>query len=307
VYGDSNGNTLRLYSNPAYIGTADTTHLTPTNVQSGFIVLDSSRGGGVPITRDVGATQVFTRNNPQSVASPIWGSASASAVKYGQTFLDDVTVNGATRGYSGTTELLSFVTTNVVQAAFVGYYGGDGVSGNLNRERLGEIILFESALDDTTRAGIEAYLMKKWLGKARDGYSDATAASVSGSGSLQASQPDRLPSFGPGFTGTVELSGSAFAFTLSTNALGQATATPATAIPGALSVSAAGTVTVHFAFHPPAGTYTLMTYGSVTAEGFAGWSLATTGNTPPGPVLLKPTATALTLLVVPQGTLISVQ
>jgi len=44
--GDLNGNTLRLYNNTAYIGTADTSHLTPTNVQSGFIVLDSSRGGG---------------------------------------------------------------------------------------------------------------------------------------------------------------------------------------------------------------------------------------------------------------------
>jgi hypothetical protein len=50
-----------------------------------------------------------------------------------------------------------------------------------------------------------------------------------------------------------------------------------------------------------------MSYGSVAGQSFAGWSLATTGSTPPGPVLLKPTATALTLFVVPQGTLISVQ
>lgn len=307
VYGDSNGNTLRLYRNPAYIGTATTGQHTPTNVQSAFIVLDSSRGGGVPITYDVSASSVFTRNNPQSVASPIWGSASASAVKYGQTFLDGVTVNGATAGYSGTTELLSFVTTNVVQAAFFGFYGGDGVSGNLNRERLGEIILFESALDDTTRAGIEAYLMKKWLGKARDGYSDATGASVDGGGTVSATTPDRLPAFAETFSGSVSLTADAFAFTVGTNALGQVAVTPPVTIPGTLSVAASGTLTVHFAVRPPPGTYPIITFGSIADQGFAGWTLATDGDKPTGPVLLKPTATALTLLVVPQGTLISVQ
>jgi hypothetical protein len=306
-YGDSNGNTLRLYSNPAYIGTADTGHLTPTNVQTGFIVLDSSRGGGVPITRDVNATQVFTRNDPSSIASPIWGANTSTALKNGLTFLDGVSVNGASRGYNGTAEVLSFVATNVLQAAFFGWYGGDGSpDGNRNRERLGEILLFETALADDARALTEDYLMRKWLGRTRAAYSDLSAASVSGSGSVSASQPDKLPSFGAGFTGTVALSGGAFAFTLSTNALGQATSAPATAIPGALSVSAAGTVTVHFGFRPPAGTYTLMSYGSVTGGGFAGWSLATTGSTPAGPVQLKQTGTALTILIVPQGTLIQV-
>jgi hypothetical protein len=304
VYGDSNGNTLRLYRNPAYIGTATTGQHTPTNVQTGFIVLDSSRGGGVPITYDVSASSVFTRNNPQLVSSPIWGSASAGAVKNAQTFLDSVAVNGATRGYSGTTELLSFVTTNVVQAAFFGFYGGDGTSGNLNRERLGEIILFESALDDTTRAGIEAYLMKKWLGRARDGYSDATGASVDGSGTVSATTPDRLPAFAETFSGSVSLTADAFAFTVGTNALGQVTVTPPVTIPGALSVTAAGTLTVHFGVRPPAGTYTLLSYGSVAGQGFADWTLTTDGDKPAGPVLLKPTATALNILVAPQGTLI---
>ncbi len=306
-YGDSNGNTLRMYRNSAFIGTADTGNLTPTNVQTGFIVLDSSRGGGVPITRDVYASQVFTRNDPSLIASPIWGSNTTNALKNGRTFLDGVAVNGAARGYSGTAELLSFVATNVLQAAFFGWYVGDDATGNRNRERLGEILLFETALADDARILVEDYLTRKWFGRARSAYSDLTAASASGSGTLRASQPDRLPSLGAGFTGTVELSSNAFAFTLSTNALGQATAKPATSIPGTLSVPAAGTVTVNFEFRPPTGTYTLMRYGSVAGQGFAGWTLATTGSTPPGPVLLKPTATALTLFVVPQGTLISVQ
>ena len=307
VYGDSNGNTLRLYRNPAYIGTATTGQHTPTNVQTGFIVLDSSRGGGVPITYDVSASSVFTRNNPQSVASPIWGSASASAVKNGQTFLDGVAVDGATSGYSGTTELLSFVTTNVVQAAFFGFYGGDGTSGNLNRERLGEIICFESALSDATRASIEAYLMKKWLGKARDGYSDITAATVSGSGTLQASKPSQLPSFDAGFSGTVALSGTAFDFTLTTNAVGAFVVIPTTVIPGSLSVADTGTLTVHLAVVPPADAYPLITCGSVAGAGFAGWSLVTDGELPAGTVALKTSSTGVTLIVVSPGTLFLLQ
>ena len=302
--GDTSGNTLRLYRNPAYIGTGTTGQHTPTNVQTGFIVLDSSRGGGVPITYDVSASQVFTRNNPQSVSSPIWGSASAGAVKYGQTFLDGVAVDGATRGYSGTTELLSLVTTNVVQAAFFGFYGGDGASGNLNRERLGEIILFESALSDGRRTDIEAYLMRKWLGKARSGYSDATAATVSGSGTVTAAQPQQLPAFAETFTGAVALTATAFDYTLTTNAAGAFVMTPATAVPGALAVAATGTVAVHFAVRPPPGTYPIITFGSIAGQGFAGWTLTTDGDKPAGPVSLKSTGTALNLFVVSQGTLL---
>jgi len=303
-YGDSNGNTLRMYRNPAFIGTADTGNLTPTNVQTGFIVLDSSRGGGVPITRDVAASQVFTRNNPQSVASPIWGTTSASAVTNGQTFLDGTAVNGSVRGYNGTTELLSFVATNTVQAAFFGFYGGgDPANGNKNRERLGEIILFETALSDSTRAGIEAYLMKKWLGKARAGYSDSTAASVSGVGSVLAAKPSQLPSFNPGFSGTVALSGTAFDYTFTTNASGAYVMSPVTVIPGTLSVAAAGTLTVHFAVKPPAGTYPLVTCGAITGGGFAGWSLVTDGALPAGTVALKSSSAGATLTVASRGTL----
>lgn len=306
--GDVAGNTLRLYRNPAYIGTGTTGQHTPTNVQTGFIVLDSSRGGGVPITLDVNASQVFLRSNPQSAASPIWGPGTAGAVTNGQTFLDGVSVNGAARGYSGTTELLSFVATNAVQAAFFGWYGGiDGANAPKNRERLGEIILFESALAEGTRSDIEAYLMKKWLGKARAGYSDATIATVTGSGTVTAAKPQQLPALGGGFTGSVALTGAAFDYTLTTNAVGQYVVTPATAFPGSLSVPATGTINLTFAVRPPAGTYPVITYGSVTGTGFSGWTLTTAGEQPAGPVALRSTGTALNVQIVPRGTLLLMQ
>jgi len=304
--GDVGGNTLRLYRNPAYIGTGTTGQQTPTNVQSGFIVLDSSRGGGVPITLNVDANQVFTRDNPQSAASPIWGANTASAVKNGRTYLDGVSVNGASRGYSGTTELLSFVATNTVQAAFFGWYGGDNVA-TPNRERLGEILLFESALSDGTRAGIEAYLMRKWLGKARAGYSDATAATVTGAGAVTAAKPQQLPSFDAGFSGAVALTSTAFDYTLTTNAAGAYILTPATAIPGTLAVAATGTINVLFDVKPPAGKYTVVSYDAIAGDGFAGWTLSAGGKVPPGHMTLKATATALQLYVASQGSLFWLQ
>jgi len=308
VYGDSNGNTLRLYRNPAYIGTSTTGQQTPTNVQSGFIVLDSSRGGGVPITYNVDASSVFTRPNYQTASSPIWGSASADAVKYAQTFLNGAAVNGATTGYSGTTELLSFVTTNVVQAAFFGYYGGDGTSGNLNRERLGEILLFETALTNSTRTDIEAYLMRKWFGKMRAGYSDFTVTTVSGNGTVTASQPQQLPSFAADFSGSVTLTTNVFSYTVTTNTAAQYVIKPTTSVAGGiLSVATAGTVTLQFNVKPPPGPYTLATYGSITGTGFSNWTLATSGSVPDGAVLLKSGSTALTFVVTAPGTIIQLQ
>ena len=105
-------------------------------------------------------------------------------------------------------------------------------------------------------------------------------------------------------SGSVALTGTAFDYTLTTNAAGAFVATPATAFPGALSVPATGTINLTFAVKPPAGTYPIMTYGSVTGAGFSGWSLTTSGNKPSGPILLKPAATALNIFIAPQGTLI---
>jgi hypothetical protein len=305
VYGDSNGNTLRLYRNPAYIGTSTTGQHTPTNVQTGFIVLDSSRGGGVPITYDVSASSVFTRDNPQSVSSPIWGASSAGAVKNAQTFLNGVAVNGATRGYSGTTELLSFVTTNVVQAAFFGFYGGDGATGNLNRERLGEIILFESVLTNTARADIEAYLMAKWLGRpAKDtATSHHRPATVTGSAR---SPPQASGSFPSSTQRSPATSPSPIPPRLLgfDDDVGQHVVSPSLTTTAALTVPAAGTISVDFLARPTAGTYTLLSYGSASGTGFADWTLATSGDFRTDPVRLQETATALNIVVIPQGTMI---
>ncbi|MDA3923665.1 MAG: hypothetical protein PF904_03085 [Kiritimatiellae bacterium] len=304
--GETRGNTLRLNTNPDYIGTQNTVAV-PTDVQSGFIVLDSSRGGGAPILRDVANSTVITRDNPQDVDSPIWGSITTDALKSGATYLDGISVDGATQGYSGRNELLSFVATNIFEAAYFGYYGGDS-SLTPNRERIGEIILLESDLDETTRIDIEAYLMKKWLGKAHDGYVDVTESTVSGDGTLNAVRPSQLPSFDSGFNGIVNLSGSSFEYTVQNNMVGDYEIVPdSVTIPGTLNVPATGTINVDFDVSPAGGIYPLITFGSIIDDGFENWSLVTTGDVPEGIVRLIKTDTGLSLQIIAQGTIILVR
>ena len=133
-----------------------------------------------------------------------------------------------------------------------------------------------------------------------------TAATVAGTGSVSAPDPARLPAFDPAFSGTVALSASAFDFTVTTNAAGATIVVPSAVIPGTLAVAASGTIRVHFTVKPPAGSYPLLTYGALAGTGFSGWALSTDGQQPAQPVILSKTQTALTLLVVPQGTLLRI-
>ena len=156
-------------------------------------------------------------------------------------------------------------------------------------------------------ADIEAYLMAKWLGKARAGYSDFSAATVAGSGTITANTLSQLPALGAGFSGNAVIATNVFAFTVSTNAVGQYTVSRSVAFPARLTVPASGTVSVTFLAKPKSGSYTLLSYGSAAGTGFAGWSLTTSGSKPNSPVRLRATATALSIAVIPQGTLTCVR
>ena len=68
-------------------------------------------------------------------------------------------VDGSTSGFSGRPELLSFQFDRQIEIKCFGYYGHD-TAARPNREMLGEILLYNTALDDETRERIEAYLMK---------------------------------------------------------------------------------------------------------------------------------------------------
>ena len=93
-------------------------------------------------------------------------------------------------------------------------YSGSTTATSPNYEIMGEWILYSKTLDDDTRRSIEAYLMRKWLGKQLDGFSDFRGMTVVGAGVLAAEGPEFLPELTDAFTGSLEFSRTAWDFTL---------------------------------------------------------------------------------------------
>ena len=261
--GDTKGNTLRLFQEPAPSGESGSTNAKSVDVRTAFVALDSSNGGGMPLIDKVGANDKIRDRVPTSdINAPIWSRNTAAAVKGGVTRLDGSVVDGATAGYHGRPEVLSLETTANVPLSYFGWYGGD-IATNANSEVLGEILLFGRTLPEATRAGIEAYLMRKWTGALPAGYVDLRAATVAGTGTVRARSFASLPSFADTFSGTLELGQSGFAFGLDTRKTPAVSG--AASVPCAVTLPKACTITVDCAVQPAPGRYPL-----VSAASFAG-------------------------------------
>ena len=302
IYSDDNkGNTLRRRTgSPSNGEDSSTTGVVPVNVRTAFVALDSSNGGGMPLLDSVGASgQIKARVPTTSCSTPIWTNTTAAAVINGTTRLDGKAVDGTKTGYSGWPEVLSLETTANVAINYFGYYGNDDAK-TPNAEILGEILLYDTLLDDATRAGIESYLMKKWTGRLPDGYMDFQDATVTGSGIVRAPTAAALPSFA-NFDGTGVVAQAAFAFTLDPSA------TPAVpdalTVPCALELPAACTATVTCASKPRAGTYTLISAASFARP--TTWTLNAAGTAGNATLKLRATSNALLLDVInPSATII---
>ena len=300
IYGEARGNTLRRREGtpPAKEDNA-TTGVVPVNVRTAFVALDSSNGGGMPLLDTVGATGLIkARVPPADIGTPIWTNATVAAVTGGVTRLDGTKVNGTVAGYNGWPEVLSLETTENVPISYFGYYGVDKAA-TPNVEILGEILLYDTPLDGATRAGIEAYLMKKWTGRLPKGYADFRSATVTGSGIVRAQTVASLPSFAD-FAGTGVVAQAEFAFTL------DASATPAVpdalAATCALALPAACTATVTCAAKPRPGTYTLLSAPSFARP--VAWTLNTAGATEGTVMSIRVTGTAVLLDVISPGTVL---
>ena len=106
--------------------------------------------------------------------------------------------------------------------------------------------------------------MKKWLGKLRDGFSDFRDMTVSGDGVLAAEGPEYLPTLTAAFTGSLEFSRTAWAFTLPID--GGDAALDAVDLSGrTVSIPAEVTVNIDMAGAKD-GTYLLMRVGSFSGE-----------------------------------------
>ena len=243
---------------------SDTSTFVSINVKAGFFALDTTRGGGTVIASTVNGTGGSFKSRS---GTPIWQSGCAAAVKGASAYLDGKQIDATVSGYSSCPEVFSFnlQESDAAQAAKVfGYSGTASTTTFTNPEIMGEWLLHSKRQSETDRAGIEAYLMKKWLGKLREGFSDFRGMTVSGDGVLAAVGPEYLPVLTSAFTGSLEFSRTEWSFTLPTDGSGSAVdavdlGSRHVALPAAVVVNLDVTGS-------KSGTYVLMSAGSF-AEG----------------------------------------
>ena len=132
----------------------------------------------------------------------------------------------------------------------------------------GEIIVYDKVLEDDVRKRIEAYLMWKWLGVARDEYSVSTNMTLTGSGSVTIASKEQMPKFDAQFAGAAAFGESAFDFTVN----GDGSVSGAVDMgAAAISFPAACTANVSFADGMKVGTYPLIKGGEIASE--TSWTL----------------------------------
>ena len=253
-----------------------------------FMVIDTSRGGGTPFPSWAGGGggEILHRGDNPAVTDPIWSEGCADQVTNGITKLDGVTVDGTVNGFNGRPELIS-LTANP-STADISTKGLGCIVKNENQEIIGESIFYDVVLEGDVRAGIEAYLMGKWLGKVPEGYADFRGVTVTGAGTLRVPGAKYMPTIGVGFTGSVVLSADtlSFAFDGSSTVASNAMSLPGTDIAFPAEVA----VNLSFASSPSPGVrYTLIagdidvsatefTLGTVSGAGNRKLSLAYDGQ-----------------------------
>jgi hypothetical protein len=211
------GRTLRLNAAPTY-----NTTVVPLSARTVFVVQDSVKGGGSPFISTVGGSgDIISRLTKWPAMQPdpglpVWRDKTANVFKEGATYLDGREIDGAVEGFQGRPELLTAVGGRNFNLGAFGFYNYlQDVTNNVDYgEVQGEIIVYDRVLDDAVRGQIEAYLMWKWLGLAREGYSVASNMTVSGEGKVNVSSFTQVPKFASSFTGTAAMEGSAYSFTV---------------------------------------------------------------------------------------------
>ena len=266
------GRTMRLNEYPKF-----TNEVTQLPAKTVFVVQDSVKGGGTPFLSEVGGggdiiprLTRWTSMLPDP-GFPVWRGATATIfAEGGATYLDGRKIDGAVEGFQGRPELLTAVGNRIFNLGTLGYYNYlNNIEENVDcGEILGEIIVYDSVLGDDVRKQIEAYLMWKWLGVARDGYSVATNMTLTGSGSVTVASKSQMPKFDAEFTGAAAFEENVFDFTVNGDG----------SVSGVIDMGAAAisfptecTANVSFADGMKTGTYTLVKGGTLSSG--TSWTL----------------------------------
>ena len=283
--GDLSGNTLRHKN--TYDNSTASTPVGGGKVREGFLVLDTSRGGGTPIGTNVSMDKTRRPNGGTNVVSAIWPGAGSDPYKSFTTRLDNLAADNA-GGFSGRPEVLEFTTAENWAPAFFGsYQDGEGADKNVdtlpfkgNPEVLGEMLFYSEPLSADRRAEVTAYLAYKWFGKVMKGYTDLSRMTVAGAGRVEVADLADLPKFADGFSGTVVCTKRAYSFTIDPST-SRTVATDAVTISAPLVLPKGTTITVNAATDLRAGTYVLIGGAVSTADGELP-TLVFTGANPSG-------------------------
>lgn len=201
---DTKGNVLRFLKRPNESTGAGAKDFKTLTIRQGFMALDTSLGGGNPIGGDADfSAGIYPRaNDGTEVSDPIWTVTNSVAMS--GTWLDTESVEGTARGFNGCGEVLSFETAQDFGVGAIGCRLGDKLK---NREIVGEILLYSVPLSEAERIKVQGYLMYKWFGDLDGRYSDLSAVTIVGEGTVKVPDFGLLPSLGDGFTGSVAFGG----------------------------------------------------------------------------------------------------
>lgn len=289
-FSDVSGNMIRLFQRPE--GFVPTQDLDDENavalpVQTAFIVQDSVRGGGNPLIDNTTGNGCIGTRTSGKTTDTIWKNGTGGTCTEfsgGENRLNGAVVDQS-KGFGGKPEVFTVrgtapITNTAETYAWLWIMGNFANSDDAKKgEIIGETLLYSGALADGDVAGIEAYLMGKWLGYLPTGFADARQATVTGSGAIEVSAAEKMPLVASDFAGTIAVGGETGAFTM--------TVDPTTgAVTGALAfddatVTLPPTVTLNVKMtETPAKSVSVRRYLLARAAGVTSWNLVKGANVP---------------------------
>jgi hypothetical protein len=199
------------------IGSDNTTDGRVFNFKTGFMVLDTSIGGGTPFLANSlggGGEYLFKRElverkifNPTPSCKPFVTNA-------------NVRLNGIDgiapdlRAFNCRPEVLSVAFSENFPLRCLGSFENKAEN---NRLIHGECLFYARTLTQKEIADTEAYLMKKWIGLTPAGYGDPSQLTIAGSGAVILADRAERPRFADSYSGSVTMPNSTLAFTLQRN------------------------------------------------------------------------------------------
>lgn len=174
--------------------------------KTGFMVLDTSLGGGTPFLANNLSGDGKYINTRSYASNPVFSvnAGSHDFVKNATACLNGISIEPTARAYNGRPEVLSCSFSEEFPLRCIGFYSNTSDSFRLIH---GESIFYARTLTAAEYRDTEAYLMKKWLGITPAGYGDPSAMTIAGAGSVTLAARAERPAFATDFTGTVNVPG----------------------------------------------------------------------------------------------------